>query len=92
MTDQDVLALVREGLWVTILAAGPLMAAALVVGLAVSLLQALTQVNEASLVFVPKVVAVAAVAALSAPFIGATVGGFAERLFDRIVAVGGGGF
>jgi len=43
-------------------------------------------------VFVPKVVAVAAVAALSAPFIGATVGGFAERLFDRIVAVGGGGF
>jgi flagellar biosynthetic protein FliQ len=92
MTDQDVLSLVREGLWVTILAAGPLMAAALVVGLAVSLLQALTQVNEASLVFVPKVIAVAAVAAFAAPFIGGTVGAFAERLFDRIVAVGGGGF
>jgi flagellar biosynthetic protein FliQ len=91
MTDQDVLALVREGLWVTIIAAGPLMAAALVVGLAVSLLQALTQVNEASLVFVPKVIAVAAVAALSAPFIGGTVGGFTERLFDRIVVVGAGG-
>lgn len=92
MTDQDVLALVREGLWVTILAGAPLMLAALVVGLAVSLLQALTQVNEASLVFVPKVVAVAAVAALTAPFIGDTLGTFAERLFDRIVAVGGGGF
>ena len=92
MTDQDVLALVREGLWVTIIASAPLMVAALVVGLVISLLQALTQVNEASLVFVPKVVAVAAVAALSAPFIGGTVGGFAERLFDRIVAVGGGGF
>jgi len=91
MTDQDVLALVREGLWVTLLAGGPLMAAALVVGLAISLLQALTQVNEASLVFVPKVIAVAAVAGFSAPFIGGTLGAFAERLFDRIVAVGGGG-
>ena len=91
MTDQDVLALVREVLWVTIITAGPLMGAALVVGLAVSLLQALTQVNEASLVFVPKVIAVAAVAALSAPFIGGTVGAFTERLFDRIVAVGAGG-
>lgn len=92
MTDQDVIALVREGLWVTILAGGPLMAAALVVGLLVSLLQALTQGNEASLVFVPKVIAVAAVAGLAAPFIGGTLGAFAERLFDRIVAVGGGGF
>lgn len=92
MTDQDVLTLVREGLWVTIIAGAPLMLAALAVGLVVSLLQALTQINEASLVFVPKVLAVAAVAALSAPFIGATLGTFAERLFDRIVAVGGGGF
>ncbi|WP_144186032.1 flagellar biosynthetic protein FliQ [Elioraea rosea] len=92
MTDQDVVALVREGLWVAIIAGGPLMVAALAVGLIVSLFQALTQINEASLVFVPKVIAVGAVAALSAPFIGGTIGAFAERLFDRIVAVGGGGF
>ncbi len=92
MTDSDVLALVREGLWVTMLAGAPLMITALVVGLAVSLVQALTQVNEASLVFVPKVIAVAAVGAFAAPFIGGTLGSFAERLFDRIVAVGGGGF
>jgi flagellar biosynthetic protein FliQ len=92
MSHEDVVALLRESLWVTLMAGAPLMLAALVVGLAVSLLQALTQVNEASLVFVPKVLAVAGVAALAAPFIGGTLGAFAERLFDRIVAVGGGGF
>lgn len=90
MTDSDAILLMREGLAVTLLVGGPLMLTALVVGLAVSLLQALTQVNEASLVFVPKLLAVAGVAALAAPFLGRTLGDFARLLFDRIVAVGGG--
>lgn len=89
MTDTDAIHLMRESLAITLLVGGPLMLTALVVGLAVSLIQALTQVNEASLVFVPKLLAVAAVAALSAPFLGRTLGDFARLLFDRIVAVGG---
>lgn len=89
MSDSDVIALMRDGLWIVLLVGGPLMATALVVGLIVSLFQALTQVNEASLIFVPKLLAVAGAAALTAPFIGRTLGDFTRLLFDRIVAIGG---
>lgn len=89
MTESDVIVLLREGIWVTLLVGGPLMGAALLVGLAVSLLQALTQVNEASLIFVPKLLAVAAIAGLAAPYVGRVLGDYARLLFDRIVAVGG---
>ncbi len=89
MTDTDAILLMRESLAVTLLVGGPLMLTALFVGLAVSLIQALTQVNEASLIFVPKLLAVAAVAALIAPFVGRTLGDFARVLFDRIVSAGG---
>jgi flagellar biosynthetic protein FliQ len=89
VSDSDAVALMRDGLWMVLLVGGPLMATALAVGLIVSLLQALTQVNEASLIFVPKLVAVAGAAALTAPFIGRTMGDFASLLFDRIVAIGG---
>jgi flagellar biosynthetic protein FliQ len=90
VNDSDVIALMHDGLWIGLLIGGPLMAAALVVGLLVSLFQALTQVNEASLIFVPKLLAVFGTAALTAPFIGRTLGEFAQLLFDRIVAIGGG--
>lgn len=89
MSDSDVIALLRDGLWIVLLVGGPLMATALVVGLIVSLFQALTQVNEASLIFVPKLLAVFGAAALTAPFIGRTLGDFTRLLFDRIVAIGG---
>jgi flagellar biosynthetic protein FliQ len=89
MSDSDVIALMREGVWIVLLVGGPLMGTALAVGLIVSLFQALTQVNEASLIFVPKLLAVAGAAALTAPFIGRTLGDFARLLFDRIVAIGG---
>lgn len=89
MSDSDVIALMRDGLWITLLVGGPLMATALIIGLIVSLFQALTQVNEASLIFVPKLLGVFGAAALTAPFIGRTLGDFARLLFDRIVAIGG---
>ncbi len=89
MTDTDAILLMRESLAITLLVGGPLMLTALIVGLAVSLIQALTQVNEASLIFVPKLLAVAAVAALIAPFVGRTFGDFARVLFDRIISAGG---
>lgn len=91
MSEADVLSLSRETLWVIVKIAGPLMVAGLIVGLAVSLLQALTQINEASLVFVPKILAIGAVAVLLAPFMGASLGEFSREVFDRIVAIGGGG-
>ena len=57
MSGAEVLDLARDGVWTMLLVSGPLMIIALVVGLAVALLQALTQVQEMTLVFVPKIVA-----------------------------------
>ena len=61
MTPDAVLELVRRTMMLVVVVSGPLVAAALVVGLVVSLLQAMTQVQEQSLTFVPKVLAVAGV-------------------------------
>lgn len=88
MNELDVIQVVRDGVWVAVKVGGPMLAAALAVGLVVALFQALTQINEATLTFVPKVLAVAAVAVLTAPFMVATLDGFARGLFDRMVAAG----
>ena len=91
MSELDVIQLGREGVWVAVKLGGPMLSAAMAVGLIVALFQALTQINEATLTFVPKVLAVAAVAVLTAPFMVATLDGFARELFDRMIAVGQGG-
>jgi flagellar biosynthetic protein FliQ len=88
MNELDVIRIGRESVWVAIQLGGPMLAAAMAIGLVVALFQALTQINEATLTFVPKVLAVAAVAVLSAPFMVATLDGFARELFDRMIAVG----
>lgn len=88
MTETDVVQLGREAIWVAIRVGGPMLGAAMAVGLLVALFQALTQINEATLTFVPKIIAVAVVALLSAPFMVATLDGFARELFDRMIAVG----
>lgn len=93
MSELDVIQLGREGVWIAVKLGGPMLAAAMAVGLVVALFQALTQINEATLTFVPKILAVALVAVLTAPFMVATLDGFARELFDRMIAVGqGGGF
>jgi flagellar biosynthetic protein FliQ len=88
MTELDVIQVMRDGIWVAVKVGGPMLGAALAVGLVVALFQALTQINEATLTFVPKVLAVAAVAVLTAPFMVATLDGFAREMFDRMVAAG----
>ncbi len=88
MTAETVFDLVRETIWVAMLIGGPPLLAALVVGLAVSLLQALTQIQELTLTLVPKMAAIFAALALSLPFMWATLQGFGERLYDRIGTLG----
>ncbi len=68
---------------------GPPMLAMLVVGVLVSLLQAVTQVNEASLVFVPKLIAFGAVVLVSGGVFVAELTDFTHRVMDRMVQVGG---
>jgi flagellar biosynthetic protein FliQ len=84
MTEADALDLVRSAIWAVILASGPAVAAAMAVGLIVALLQALTQIQEITLTFIPKIIVIFLVALLTAPFIGAVIFAFAEQTYSRI--------
>jgi len=82
------MSLARETMWVMLKIAGPLMIISLVVGIVVSLIQTLTQIQEMTLTFIPKLVIMLASALLLLPFMMDTMGGFTEALADKIVAVG----
>jgi len=88
MNANDIANLIRECMAVTLKIGGPLMLVGLLVGLVVSVLQAVTQINEATLAFVPKVVALGAAALFLGPFMFSTLAGFTRLLFDRIAAAG----
>lgn len=68
MTDEMVLNLGADAIKTTIYLAGPLLIAAMSVGIVVSLLQAITQINEATLTFIPKMVAIGVVLVVLAPW------------------------
>lgn len=84
MTGAEVLDIARDGVWTMLLVSGPLMIVALVVGLGVALLQALTQVQEMTLVFVPKIVAMFLALIVFLPFMGAVMAGYMSQIADRI--------
>jgi flagellar biosynthetic protein FliQ len=88
MTDFDLPTLMRESMLVVLKLGGPMLAVGLAVGLLVSILQAITQVHEATLAFIPKVAALAITLMLLAPFMLATLTGYAHLLFNRIIAIG----
>lgn len=87
MTEADVVAVFQDGLYTTLLAMAPAMAVSLAVGLVVSLGQALTQIQEMTLTYVPKIVAVFVTLALTAPFMLRMVTELMHRMADRIVAL-----
>jgi flagellar biosynthetic protein FliQ len=78
----------RDAIVVMIKIGAPIMLVALVVGLAISLVQALTQIQEMTLSFVPKILVMFVSMLLLMPFMLATLSGFTERLADRIVSLG----
>jgi flagellar biosynthetic protein FliQ len=84
MNQADALDMVQSALWTVIVASGPAIGAAMAVGIVISLLQALTQVQEMTLTFIPKIIAILAICALTAPFIGAVMYSFAEQVYARI--------
>lgn len=79
----------REALWVALQLAGPPLLAVLAIGLLVSLLQALTQVQEATLAFLPKLAAMVGLLVLLGPFMATVLRGWAATLFDQVIAIGG---
>ncbi len=87
MSGGDVIDVARDGLWVIIMVAGPIMLIALAVGLVVSLFQALTQIQEMTLTFVPKIIAIFVSLLIFLPYMGDTLGSFMQRIADRIVGL-----
>lgn len=73
MTAQQVFAIGQQGLFQLILVSGPLLLSALIVGLVVSIFQAATQINEATLSFVPKIIAAVVVLAVGGPWMMTTL-------------------
>jgi flagellar biosynthetic protein FliQ len=89
MTDLDLATLLREGMMVMLKLSGPPLLVALVVGMLISVLQAITQIHEATLAFVPKALAIGITLLLLGPFMLATLSGYTRMLFDRIIVIGG---
>ncbi len=88
MTGNEVIDIAREATWVMLAVSGPLMGAALVVGVAIALLQALTQVQEMTLVFVPKIVTIFVLLIFLLPFIGGQFSSLMTSVAERIVSLG----
>ena len=86
MSGPEVLDLARDAIWTLILVSAPLMLVGLIVGVAIALVQALTQIQEMTLVFVPKIVAIFIAMIIALPFMGQAMSGFMERIADRVVA------
>lgn len=84
MNEADALDIVQAAIWTVLAASGPAVLAAMIVGVTVALLQALTQVQEITLTFVPKILAVFAAVAISAPFIGSQISVFTNLIFSRV--------
>ena len=89
MDDVEIAASLRETLWIVLKLGGPLLVAALAVGLVVSLFQAVTQINEATLVFLPKVLVLGGALALLGPFMASSLVDYTHVLMDRLIVVGG---
>lgn len=79
MDAQQAFHLGQQGLVLLLMVAAPLLLTVLVVGLAVSVLQAATQINEATLSFVPKIVAVVVVMFIAGPWMVATLVDYIQR-------------
>ena len=86
MDATDAMELARAGLMVTLTVAGPMLMAALIVGVAIGLFQALTQIQEMTLTFVPRLVVLGIVMLASLPMIGQARSTFTAELADRIIS------
>ena len=84
MNEADALDLLQFAIWTVLVASGPAVLAAMVVGVGIALVQALTQVQEITLTFVPKIVAILLVIAFTGPFVGGQVNSFTTVVFQRI--------
>ena len=84
MNGADAVDLVQSAIWMIVVGAGPAVGAAMAVGVTIALFQALTQIQEMTLTFVPKMIAIFLAGSLSASFVGGKFTAFTEGLYAKI--------
>jgi flagellar biosynthetic protein FliQ len=89
MNEADITDLMRLTFMLIFRLSGPLLAVALIIGLLVAILQAVTQINEATLVFIPKLFGMGAAMLLLGVSMFGLLSDFTHHLIDRMVAIGG---
>ncbi|MEO8113854.1 MAG: flagellar biosynthesis protein FliQ [Phenylobacterium sp.] len=87
MNGAEALDVGRDAIWLTVQLCAPVLIVGLIIGVGVGLLQALTQIQEATLVFAPKIVAIFISLVVFLPFMGALMSGFMHRIAARIAAM-----
>ncbi|MFZ4533126.1 MAG: flagellar biosynthesis protein FliQ [Alsobacter sp.] len=88
MTGPEVLDVARDGIYTFLKVASPLMLVALVVGVVISLMQALTQIQEQTVVYVPKIILLGLAMIFTLPFMGDALAGYMTRIATRIASGG----
>ena len=86
MTEADMVDIARDGIWTMIKVSAPALLAGLTVGVVVALLQSVTQLQEATLTFVPKALVVFGVRVLTLPYMIHTMDDFWKRLLDLMIS------
>ena len=87
MNGAEVLDVGRDAIWLTIQLCAPVLIVGLIVGVGIGLMQALTQIQEATLVYAPKIIAVFASLLIFLPLMGALMKGFMNGIAERIIGI-----
>jgi flagellar biosynthesis protein FliQ len=88
MNEAEVIEICRESIIVMLKIVGPILLAGLLVGVIVSMIQTVTQIQELTLSFIPKMLVIFGLTLWLLPFMMATLGGFTQSLTSRIVQIG----
>jgi len=88
MNEIEVLDIARDGMMVMLLVAAPMLLTGLLVGLSISIFQTLTHIQEMTLTFIPKIMAVFAAMIIFMPWMLRELTEFTQRIMDKIVALG----
>ncbi|WP_412057585.1 flagellar biosynthesis protein FliQ [Bartonella sp. DGB2] len=84
MNEADAIEMVTAAIWTVLITSGPAIVAAMLVGIIIALFQALTQIQEMTLTFIPKIVIIFVVLAFTGPFIGGQIYAFTQLVYGRI--------
>ena len=87
MDGAQVLDVGRDAIWLTLQLSAPVLIVGLVVGVGIGLLQALTQIQEATLIFAPKIIAIFVALLVTLPLMGMLMGGFMHQIAARIATM-----